>query len=72
MKQTCRGFSLLSGGLDSQLAIRVLERAGAHVEGIVFETPFFKADAAKKAAAALGSLAAASVKPRSRKHTLPA
>lgn len=50
----CRGYSLLSGGLDSQLAVRILQRAGAHVEGIVFETPFFSANAAKKAAAALG------------------
>ena len=49
-----RGLSLISGGLDSQLAVRVLERAGAEVEGISFETPFFKADAARKAAAALG------------------
>ena len=54
MEQTCRGLSLLSGGLDSQLAVRILERAGAHVEGVVFETPFFSASAAKKAAAALG------------------
>ena len=44
----------MSGGLDSQLAVRVLERAGAHVEGVVFETPFFSATAAKKAASALG------------------
>ena len=50
----CRGYSLLSGGLDSQLAIRILQRAGAHVEAVVFETPFFKADAAKRAASALG------------------
>ena len=50
----CRGLSLLSGGLDSQLAVRVLERAGAEVEGITFATPFFSPDAAKKAAAALG------------------
>ena len=54
MEQACRGLSLLSGGLDSQLAVRVLERAGAHVEGVVFETPFFSATAAKKAASALG------------------
>lgn len=54
MEQACRGLSLLSGGLDSQLAVRVLERSGAHVEGVVFETPFFSASAAKKAAAALG------------------
>ena len=51
---TCRGLSLLSGGLDSQLAVRVLERAGAYVEGVTFETPFFGCAAAKKAAEALG------------------
>ena len=50
----CRGLSLLSGGLDSQLAVRVLERAGAHVEGVTFSTPFFDCAAARKAAAALG------------------
>lgn len=49
-----RGLSLLSGGLDSQLAVRVLERAGAEVEGVTFATPFFSPEAAKKAAAALG------------------
>ena len=49
-----RGLSLLSGGLDSQLAVCVLRAAGAEVEGITFETPFFSAAAAKKAAAALG------------------
>lgn len=49
-----RGLSLLSGGLDSQLAVRVLERAGAIVEAIAFETPFFRADTARKAAGALG------------------
>ena len=50
----CKGLSLLSGGLDSQLAIKVLERAGAHVEGVCFATPFFSPETAKKAAAALG------------------
>ena len=50
----CSGLSLLSGGLDSRLAVKVLERAGAHVEGVVFETPFFSADGAKRAADALG------------------
>ena len=49
-----RGLSLLSGGLDSQLAVRVLERAGAYVEGMTFSTPFFDCAAARKAAAALG------------------
>lgn len=49
-----RGLSLLSGGLDSQLAVRVLEHAGAYVEGVCFVTPFFSSAAAEKAAAALG------------------
>lgn len=50
----CKGLSLLSGGLDSQLAIRVLERAGATVEAVAFETPFFTSDKAVAAAKALG------------------
>lgn len=49
-----RGFSLLSGGLDSQLAVCVLREAGAEVEAVAFETPFFPADTARKAAAQLG------------------
>ena len=50
----CRGLSLISGGLDSQLAICVLRDAGAEVEAVTFETPFFASAAARKAAAALG------------------
>ena len=50
----CRGLSLLSGGLDSQLAVCVLREAGAEVEAVAFETPFFSSAAARKAAAALG------------------
>ncbi len=45
-----RGLSLLSGGLDSQLAVCVLREAGAEVEGVAFATPFFAPDAARKAA----------------------
>lgn len=48
-----RGLSLFSGGLDSQLAVFVLRAAGAEVEGVTFETPFFSADSARKAAAAI-------------------
>ena len=48
------GLSLFSGGLDSQLAVRVLERAGAHVEAVTFVTPFFSPETAIKAADALG------------------
>lgn len=51
---SCRGLSLLSGGLDSQLAVRVLERAGATVEAVAFETPFFGSERAVAAAKALG------------------
>ncbi len=48
-----KGYVLMSGGLDSQLAVRVLENAGAEVEVLTFETPFFSPDAARRAAAAL-------------------
>ena len=44
----------MSGGLDSQLAIRVLERAGAYVEAVAFATPFFDNSKARTAAEALG------------------
>ena len=44
----------MSGGLDSQLAIRVLQRAGAEVEAVCFSTPFFDLTAAKMSADALG------------------
>ena len=50
----CKGLALMSGGLDSQLAVRVLQGAGAEVEGICFETPFFSSAAARRAADALG------------------
>jgi tRNA U34 2-thiouridine synthase MnmA/TrmU len=50
----CRGLSLMSGGLDSQLAVKVLQNAGAYVEGVFFVSPFFKDDGtALKAAQAL-------------------
>lgn len=49
-----KGLVLMSGGLDSQLAVRVLQRAGAEVEGVCFSTPFFSPSAAERAAAALG------------------
>jgi predicted subunit of tRNA(5-methylaminomethyl-2-thiouridylate) methyltransferase len=49
-----RGLSLFSGGLDSQLAVKVLQRAGAHVEAVTFVTPFFSPDTAIKTAKDLG------------------
>ena len=45
---------LLSGGLDSQLAVCVLKDQGIPVHGITFESPFFNADKARRAAQALG------------------
>jgi len=45
-----RGLCLLSGGLDSQLAVCVLRAQGLHVEAVVFESPFFKIEAARRAA----------------------
>ena len=52
---SCRGLSLMSGGLDSQLAVKILQRAGAEVEAVMFVSPFFKDDGtAAKAAEALG------------------
>lgn len=49
-----RGLSLFSGGLDSQLAVKVLQSAGAYVECVTFTTPFFSPASAGKAAEALG------------------
>jgi len=48
-----RGLSLLSGGLDSQLAVCVLRDQGLHIEAVVFQSPFFKIQAARSAAADL-------------------
>lgn len=45
---------MLSGGLDSTLAICVLRAQGLHMEAVVFESPFFSSRAARKAAGALG------------------
>lgn len=50
----CRGLSLMSGGLDSQLAIKVLERAGAQVEAVCFASPFFDTSESERTAQALG------------------
>lgn len=46
-------LGLLSGGLGSQLAVRLLQRQGITVKAIVFDTPFNDISAAVKAAAAL-------------------
>jgi adenylyl- and sulfurtransferase ThiI len=45
---------MMSGGLDSMLAVAVLKAQGIQVTALSFETPFFSADKARSAAAKLG------------------
>jgi len=49
-----RVISLLSGGLDSQLAVKLLQRQGLEVHGLAFRSLFFGARAADQAARTLG------------------
>ncbi len=49
-----RALGLMSGGLDSMLAVRVLLDQGIEVTGIIFQTPFFGPEGAQKAAVQLG------------------
>ncbi|MFH1672861.1 MAG: tRNA 4-thiouridine(8) synthase ThiI [Pseudomonadota bacterium] len=49
-----KALGLSSGGLDSILSALVLRHEGIEVEWISFETPFFSASKAKKAAAVIG------------------
>lgn len=49
-----RAISLLSGGLDSQLAVAVLRAQGIEVLALAFDSPFFNVEPAREAAAALG------------------
>jgi len=44
----------MSGGLDSILAVKVMQEQGIEVEGVAFETPFFGADRAVEASHAIG------------------
>jgi tRNA-specific 2-thiouridylase len=51
---TVRALGLMSGGLDSMLAVKLLQEQGIEVTGIAFETPFFGPEPARKAAIQLG------------------
>jgi tRNA-specific 2-thiouridylase len=53
-KEKRRALVLLSGGLDSVLAVELLKRCGVEVTGITFTTPFFGSAKAEKAADMLG------------------
>ena len=46
-----KALALFSGGLDSILAAKLLQKQGIDVECITFETPFFSADKARAGAA---------------------
>ena len=50
MSQKKCALGLFSGGLDSMLASAVLRIQGIEVTGVVFITPFFEADRARKSA----------------------
>jgi len=52
--QEVRGLGLISGGLDSMLAARLLMEQGIAVTGIAFVTPFFNSKNAAVAAARIG------------------
>ncbi len=53
-KRTIQALGLISGGLDSQLAVCVLREQGIVVEAAFCESPFYDAEWARRAAAALG------------------
>ncbi len=50
IKKNVRAIGLLSGGLDSILAVKVIQSQGIEVTGLSFTCPFFSAQLAKKAA----------------------
>lgn len=52
--KSLRALVLFSGGLDSILAGKLLQRNGFEVIALTYETPFFSAEKGKKAAADLG------------------
>ena len=54
MAKQYKALSLLSGGLDSQLAICVMLEQGIHVEAITYRSPFFGTEKGEAAARALG------------------
>ena len=49
-----KGISLISGGLDSILATKIILEQGIKVLGITFETPFFNAQKAQRATDLIG------------------
>jgi len=54
VSKAMKAIALVSGGLDSILAARLLMEQGIEVVGVSFESPFFDADNAKRSAEELG------------------
>jgi len=50
MKHSITAIGLLSGGLDSMLAARIMLDQGIQVQGVAFVTPFFGVEKARRAA----------------------
>ncbi len=49
-----KAVGLISGGLDSMLAVKLLQQQGIEVIGVAFRSPFFDVRRAKEAASKLG------------------
>jgi len=49
-----KAVGLISGGLDSMLAVKILQQQGIEVIGVAFKSPFFEVKRAKKTASILG------------------
>lgn len=54
MNKSYKALALFSGGLDSQLAVCVLQEQGIYVEAITYKSPFFNIEKSQKAAKDLG------------------
>ena len=54
MNKKIKALVLFSGGLDSMLAVKLLQVQGIEVDGVCFESNFFSCRKAKKAAEELG------------------
>jgi len=54
MKDKIKAVALFSGGLDSILAVKLIEEQGIKVKGVNFKTPFFGPDKTFLAAKSLG------------------
>ncbi len=49
-----RGLAVFSGGLDSIIAVKIVQEQGLDVLGVTFETPFFSSQKARDAADKIG------------------